>query len=374
MGGRPLAARWLAALALAALAGCATRSLPPAAPPPLISPPPAPPPPVESGPSTNDFADLPGWASDDHAAALAAFLATCEHLPRGEIAGACGRARSVPPGDEIAARAFFEQAFRPEPVAGEGLLTAYYSPAYPARWRREWPFTAPLRPRPADLSPRASGTAYADRAGVEARPAADALAWMKPEDLFLLQTQGSGTLVFGDGARRRAVSDGTNGAAFVGVAGPMRQMGLLAPAHASAQAVHDWLAANRGEAAARMMNLNPRYVFFRLRADDGQEPAGAAGVPLPRGRAVAVDRAAHPLGELLWLDADDPALAGARPSYRRLVIALDSGGAIKGAVRADLYLGRGEAAGAEAGQVRHRLRLWRLTPVNAGAPSLASTR
>jgi membrane-bound lytic murein transglycosylase A len=89
---------------------------------------------------------------------------------------------------------------------------------------------------------------------------------------------------------------------------------------------------------------------------------GAARVPLPAGRAVAVDRATHAMGDLLWIDGSKPMLAGARPSYRRLAMALDIGGAIKGQARADLYLGQGAAAGAEAGRVRHELRLYRLTP------------
>ena len=265
---------------------------------------------------------------------------------------------------EADARSFFEQGFRPEPIAEAGVLTGYFSPTYEARRKKQGAFTAPVRPRPPDLprGPLLPGE-YPERARIEARPSADALAWMRPEDLFLLQTQGSGALVLEDGARRRAISDGTNGARFLGIAGPMQRLGLLPQAHASAEAVHDWLAANRGEAAKRMMDLNPRYVFFRLTADDGGEPAGSAGAALPPGRAVAIDPAAHPYGELLWIDAEDPALAGARPSYQRLVIALDSGGAIRGRARADLYLGRGEVAGKEAGQLRHRLLLWRLRPI-----------
>jgi membrane-bound lytic murein transglycosylase A len=110
------------------------------------------------------------------------------------------------------------------------------------------------------------------------------------------------------------------------------------------------------------MRLNPRYAFFRLAPDDGRPPQGAAGVPLPPGRAVAVDPAFHAYGELLWIDAEAPLLAGRFPTYRALVSALDTGGAIKGDVRADLYLGAGDAAGVEAGRVRHTLQMWRLVP------------
>jgi membrane-bound lytic murein transglycosylase A len=110
------------------------------------------------------------------------------------------------------------------------------------------------------------------------------------------------------------------------------------------------------------MRQDPRYIYFALQTDDGAGPVGTAGAPLPAGRALAVDPARHELGELFWIDASAPALSGAFPTYRRLVAALDTGGAIKGDVRADLYLGSGDAAGREAGRVRHRLTLYRLAP------------
>ena len=187
----------------------------------------------------------------------------------------------------------------------------------------------------------------------------DALAWMRPEDLFFLQIQGSGTLVFPDGARAKAAYAADNGRPFTAIARPMVERGLLAPGRASGDAIRAWLAAHAGPEAQAVMRLNPRYVFFALSADDGRQPAGAAGVPLPPGRALAVDPARHGYGELYWIDASAPALAGAFPAYRRLAVALDVGGAIKGEVRADLYMGRGELAGREAGRVRHALRMYR---------------
>ncbi len=110
------------------------------------------------------------------------------------------------------------------------------------------------------------------------------------------------------------------------------------------------------------MDQDPRYVFFAISMDDGREPAGTAGEPLIAGRSIAVDQSLHALGGAYWIDADSPTLAGAPTLYRRLVMALDTGGAIKGAVRADLYLGRGDAAGDEAGRVRHVLKLYALVP------------
>jgi membrane-bound lytic murein transglycosylase A len=359
-----------ALLAAGLLSACAS-----VRPPPKVIFPPAPPvmatPPViepstpvePTPPPANPYASLAGWRDDDHAAALAEFQAGCIAVRNAALTRVCGEALAMGRADETAARIFLERSFRPEPVAGTGLLTAYFAPEYEARAAPAGDFVAPVRPRPDDLP--AAGTApYPERAAIESRPATDALAWMRPEDLFFLQIQGSGTLVFPDGHRLMAVSDGTNGALFVGIAKPMREAGLLADQDTSGEAIRAWLADHRGAQAKSLMDLDPRYVFFRLRNDDGRDPAGAAGVSLAPGRAVAVDLDNHALGDLVWIDAEAPALAGAFPGYHRLVVALDTGGAIKGDVRADLYLGRGAAAGVEAGRVRHRLHLYRLVPVD----------
>jgi membrane-bound lytic murein transglycosylase A len=365
---------WRTALALLAagwLSACAsvtpppTRTLAPA--PPSVAPAPTvsapPPPPVMPAPPIDPYASLTGWRTDDHAAALAAFQAGCAVVRNTALTRVCAEALALGRADETDAKAFIERSFRPEPEIGTGLLTAYFAPEYEARAQPGGNFTAPVRPRPHDL-PASALAFYPDRAEIEARPAPDALAWMRPEDLFFLQIQGSGTLVFPDGRRVMATSDGTNGAMFTGIARPMREAGLLADQDTSGEAIRAWLADHRGSQAKSLMDLDSRYVFFRLRDDDGRDPTGAAGVSLAPGRAVAVDLAAHSLGELVWIDAEAPVLAGAFPAYHRLVVALDTGGAIKGDVRADLYLGRGAAAGLEAGRVRHQLRLYRLVPVD----------
>ena len=326
---------WAAAFAALALAACATT-------------------PILEG---NSLAGLPGWAAEDHAAAFAAYREVCSVGQDAAGAQVCDSAQRTGRLSEDAARRFLEAHFRAEPIDGEGVLTAYYSPVYQARDRPDDDFTAPVRPSPTD--PSASG----DRAEIEARPAPDALAWMRPEDLFFLQIQGSGVLDFPDGRRARAVFAASNGQPFVAIAKSMTDRGLVARDNASALSLHDWLAAHRGADADRLMRLDPRYIFFRLQPDDGHEPRGAAGVPLVPGRSLAVDATRHELGAVFWIDAGDPALAGARGSYRRLAIALDTGGAIRGDVRADLYLGRGAAAGEEASRVRHTLKLWRLVPV-----------
>ena len=362
----------LVALAgLLLLAACATPPRPgpagrPSAPRPtatLPTPGPAPAPTAPATPSAEapiPLSALPGWAAEDHVAAFEAWRANCRVRKTPDMASACQAAMAVDLLDAAAARAFFEDRFQAQPLPGEGVLTGYFAPIYEARRTPDEEFSAPLRPRPADLPPE--GGAYPDRAAIEARPAPDALAWLRPEDKFFLQIQGSGTLVFPEGPPARAVFAGTNSQTFSGVANAMRDRGLLAAGQTSAEGIRSWLAAHRGPEAAAIMALNPRYVFFRLTPDDGLPPKGAAGVPLPPGRAIAVDLSRHVAGDLYWIDAHGPLLAGAFPSYQRLVTALDTGGAIRGDIRADLYLGQGPEAGLEAGRIRHVLRLYRLVP------------
>ena len=385
----------LAPLALAALllSACASTPVePPTASTPAPAPSPAPPTaaaPVPQGPApiALSFASLTGWAEEDHLAALNAFRVGCGVAKDPALARVCGLAKTAKDLNAPGARAFIEANFRLEPVGGDGagadgLLTAYFAPQYEARMSRNAEFSAPLRGLPADLvvldlgpfEPALIGkkitghvegstfVPYPDRAEIEAAPTDKPLAWMRPEELFFLQIQGSGVLVLPDGRRVRAVFAGTNGKPFVGVAIAMRDKGLLPDNNTSAESIRTWLAEHRGPEADAIMRLNPRYVFFRTVPDDGNEPAGAAGVALPPGRAIAVDPSHHAYGGFYWLDAAAPKLAGAFPTYRRAVTALDTGGAIKGEVRADLYMGSGAAAGVEAGRVRHTLRLYRLTP------------
>lgn len=355
----------LAGLAAAgALAACSSvgpvpePGFPPRAPAPPVAPPPALPglPVVEGLP----LSALPGWAEDDHRAAFEAFRASCGRTPA--LPAACASAQNAVVRSPADARAWWEARFVAQPVepapGSPSLLTGYFAPEYQARDRPDAEFSSAVRARPADLT---SGAPYRTRAEIEAA-GGPALAWMRPEELFFLQIQGSGTLSFPDGRRTKVVYAADNGRPFVGIARVMRERGLLADNQTSGEAIRAWLAAHRGPEAQAVMNENGRYIFFALQPDDGRDPAGAAGVSLPPGRAVAVDPAHHAYGSLLWLDARAPVLTGAFPAYRRLVTALDTGSAIRGPVRADLYLGRGEAAGVEAGRIRHDLRLWRLVP------------
>lgn len=310
-------------------------------------------------------ATLPGWNQEDLFTALAAYAAGCGGAREARHKRLCDEANVLMQSGRTPsqARQFFEQNFVVRPVetadGSPGLLTSYFAPEYPARRLPDAEFNAPVRSAPQGW---VRGQRLADRATIEAAAATDALAWMRAEDLFFMQIQGSGYLTFEDGGHARAAYAADNGHPFVGIARPMAERDLLPRNGTSGEAIRAWLADRRGPEAQAIMALNPRYIYFRIDPDDGGHPPGAAAIPLFPRRSIAVDPGYWTYGDLVWISADGGNLAGARSSYHGLVMALDTGSAIRGPVRADLYMGRGEAAGAEAGTVRHPLRMWRLVP------------
>lgn len=325
---------------------------------------------------------LPGWKTEDPIAALSALMISCRATKDADLKALCTRAQGLSRADGLTIRSFFEANFLVELIKGAGLLTGYYSPEYQARQTTDAEFSVPLRARPDDLlildlagldedpaAKRQVGRVqqgrfepYPDRSEIERIGLGKPLLWMRPEDLFFLQIQGSGSALLPGGQRYRLVYEASNGRPFVGIAKTLREQGLLPDNGTSAEAIRQWLAGHRGAKADQVMQTNPRYVYFSLGADDGSEPLGAAAIALIAGRAVAIDPTQHGYGDLLWIDAGAPVLTGSFPLYQRLVSALDTGGAIKGEVRADLYLGRGDGPGLEAGRIRHNLTLYRMRP------------
>lgn len=339
---------------------------------------------------------LPGWSQSDPFIALEALRSACAYKAikdrAGPYAPVCAAMRAQDFETPDAVRAFLDSHLQIEPVdpaaQKTGLLTGYFVPDYDARLTPDAEFTQVVRTRPADLvyvdgaqmTPAQSGThlaarkvgslyvPYYTRADIEALdisgPAdGSPKYYMRPEDYFFMQLQGSGFLDLPDGSRVYAAFAADNGLPFVGIAKIMVQQGLLASNQTSGDNIHAWLAAHRGPDAQAIMNANPRYAFFVIRPDQ-TEPLGATGLPLPPGSAIAIDPAFHAYGDLFWLDAHAGAggLDDAFPAYQRLVAALDTGGAIKGDVRADLYIGHGQRAGVEAGRIKHNLRMWRIVP------------
>lgn len=351
------------------LAACATTPAAPPVPPATgpSAPSPTPGPAPAPAPEGLSPATLPGWNDEDHLAAFEAWATGCTVARDAASRTQCARAMHIKqtskPVTPSMARAFFESGFTVVAAqtadGGPGLLTAYFAPEYSARRTPDAEFDMPVRPRPAGW---ARGDVGAVRADIEADPPTDALAWMRAEDLFFMQIQGSGYLTFEDGTTARAAYAADNGRPFTGIARPMAEQGLLPANGTSGEAIRAWLAAHRGPEARAVMALNPRYIFFAMTPDDGGHPNGAAGIPLTARRSIAVDPAHWRYGDLVWISADGGNLVGARASYQGLVVALDTGSAIRGPVRADFYMGRGPAAGEEAGAVRHPLRMWRLVP------------
>jgi membrane-bound lytic murein transglycosylase A len=355
------------------------------------------------------FDDLPGWREDDLSGALPAFLRTCARFLKsppdtalgsesfsGTAAGwraACEAAAGVaarPPGDRPeAARAFFEERFQPfaathngEP---EGLFTGYYEPLLQGRRRRGGRFTVPLYLRPPDLvsvdlgrfreelqGHRIAGRVvdgelvpYPDRRAIEEGALAGRgleLVWVDdPIDAFFLQIQGSGRVRLDDGTEMRVGYADQNGHPYFAIGRDLVDRGALTREEVSMQSIRRWLEENP-EPADDVLARNASYVFFReLR---GEGPLGAAGVPLTPGRSLAVDRKHWPLGVPLWLDTDAPSPVEGEPDrpLRRLVVAQDTGGAIRGPVRGDVFWGHGEDAAEIAGRMKHPGRLWVLLP------------
>jgi membrane-bound lytic murein transglycosylase A len=359
------AAAVLAGLALT-LAACATTPVAPPIPPETGPSVPAPTP--GPAPANEELSPtgLPGWNDEDHLAAFEAWAVGCTVARDTPSRTQCDRAMQIKqtskPVTPTMARAFFESGFTV--VAAEtadgrpGMLTAYFAPEYAARRAPDAEFDMPVLPRPEGWT---RGQTLPVRADIEAAPT-NALAWMRAEDLFFMQIQGSGYLTFEDGSTARAAYAADNGQPFTGIARPMAEQGLLPANGTSGEAIRAWLAAHRGPEARAVMALNPRYIFFAMDPDDGGHPNGAAGIPLTARRSIAVDPAHWRYGDLVWISADGGNLVGARASYQGLVVALDTGSAIRGPVRADFYMGRGLAAGEEAGAVRHPLMMWRLVP------------
>jgi membrane-bound lytic murein transglycosylase A len=379
--GRAGAAAAPAALLLAALAGCAPPPSPPEKPAPV---------PPALVLVRHAFADLPGWRDDDPAPALAAFGRTCRRLAetdaerRAGWLAACEEATRVAPGRE-AARAFFERRFEAHLVTDrgrpEGLFTGYFEIELAGSWRRDDRHRFPLYTRPADLvsadlgefrpewkGERIEGRVaggrllpYPTRSEIEAGWLAGRrleLLWVDdPIDAFFLHVQGSGRVRMPDGSLVRVGFAGRNGRPYFAIGRELVSRGALQPEEVSLQSIRAWLRANPEE-AGRVMEKNPSYVFFRVL--DGDGPVGAAGATLTPGRSLAVDPAFVPLGAPVFVDTTDP-LAPGRP-LRLLAVAQDTGSAIKGPVRGDLFFGAGAAAAERAGRMRQRGRYFLLLP------------
>jgi membrane-bound lytic murein transglycosylase A len=326
------------------------------------------------------FGRLSGWADDHVAAALPALLKSCARFLHeaddapfgptdsgvdfgqvGDWRSVCREAEAVPADDDAAARRFFETAFVPMAVADygerEGLFTGYFEIELNGSRRRHGRYQTPIYRRPPDLGsgPRYSRAAIEDGAlagrGLE-------LFWVDdPIDAFFLQIQGSGRVRLENGREIRVGYDGQNGLPYVPVGRLLIERGQIPRDKLTMTSIRAWMR-EHPEAGAALRREDRSFVFFREIKGDG--PIGAERVVLTAARSLAVDRRYIPLGVPIWLDADERFLAN--NSVRRLVVAQDTGGAIKGPVRGDLFWGAGSAAGARAGEMDARGRDYLLLP------------
>jgi membrane-bound lytic murein transglycosylase A len=349
------------------------------------------------------WTELAGWRADDHLAAFAAYQTSCQASRKirrtdhhGEISGAlwnvCRNAKGLRPQDGNTARAFFEQNFRPIRIARlgerEGLLTGYFEPIVAGSRFPSPEFHVPVYRRPRDLvavgykpasiafpnkgvriARRTTNNElvpYHDRGAIEAG-ALDGqkleICWIKdPLDLLAIQIEGSARVILEDGTPLRISYDSHNGYRYSSIERVLIERNLISRQEMSPQRIREWMAAHPEE-AANIRATNRSYVFFRITGLSNEgEPVGAQGVPLTPGRSIAVDRL-HEYGTPFFIEANLP-IDGVKSVSRfgRLMIAQDTGSAIVGPARADLYWGSGDDAARIANRIRHPGRFVMLLP------------
>ncbi len=305
------------------------------------------------------WSDLDGWAEDDHAAALDAFLGTCHDLDDPDWTALCGVAAEQ---RGKKAQAFFELFFRPVLIEDgqNALFTGYFEPELDGSRHKTGRFRYPVYKVPPEargnsrwLSRRdILSTGVMDNRGLE-------IAWVDDSvELFFLQIQGSGRIRLSDGSTVRVGYGGANGHQYRSIGVELVRRGIYKAHQVSAQVIKNWVRRNP-EAGRELLFHNPSYVFFRelrhVPANKG--PLGAMNRSVTTMRSVAVDPAFTPLGAPVWIEKD-----GDGP-LRRLMIAQDTGSAIKGAQRADIFFGTGDEAGRAAGRLRDPGRMVVLLPI-----------
>lgn len=307
-----------------------------------------------------DFEALDGWSNDDHSAALTVFLETCGKLTEPDWQPICAVAADANASD-ASAKAFFELFFKPVQIGDPpALFTGYYEPELAGSRVRTPHFAWPIYARPPELQ---DGQIYYDRATIEAgalRGRGLEIAWLDdPVEAFFLQIQGSGRIRMSDGTIIRVGYAGRNGHAYQSVGKAMIARGLRTPDQVSAQDIRAYVR-NNGTVGYDLLNVNPSYIFFRIVGNlpDDRGPIGAMGQSITPLRSVAVDPNFTPLGAPVWIEKDGDA------PIRALMVAQDTGGAIKGPQRADIFYGAGDAAGSAAGSIKDGGRMILLVPID----------
>ena len=364
------------------------------------------------------FTELPGWGVDQQANALKAFHRSCDKMLQraagdglggiipgnaGAWYGVCKAASAGDTRDHQAARLFFEDWFQPYAVLNNGremgLFTGYFEPELRGSLTPGDGYDIALYRRPDDLvtvslgrfrgamaGERIAGRVvngallpYPTRAEIEAGALVGQLlelVWVDSAvDAFFLHIQGSGRVRLKGGGARRVAYAASNGQPYIAIGRSLVERGTLAWEEVTMQSIRAWLEANPAEASA-VMQENNSFVFFRWLDGKAAElgPIGAQGVPLLAGRSLAVDLKFLPLGAPLWLEAAAPDGNPSLPDQmlRRLMVAQDTGSAIRGPVRGDVFWGTGRDAGEIAGRMKHRGRYWLLLPRDLDVQALVN--
>ena len=322
------------------------------------------------------FSALPGFADDDLAAGFATFRASCIAMingaaksalpPSASLRCACSQAVLLPePVDASAARAFLIAHFTPRRLAPEAFLTGYYEPVVEGSLTHSAAFTAPL------LAAPAAAHGLPDRAAIEVGAlgaAAPPLVWLRaPVDAFFVAIQGSARVRLPDGTLKRVAYAGRNGKPYTAIGKLLVQRLGIPPADMGMAQLRGWIETHGqapGEAGRALMDENRSFIFFRF--DDtlpaASGPSGAAGVGLTPLRSLAVDRTRWTYGLPVYVDATLPWRREEPEPFRRLMVAQDTGAAIVGPARADIFFGTGPEAATRAGPIRHPGTLWVLWP------------
>ncbi len=329
------------------------------------------------------FEDLPGFGQDDHLAAFEVFRLSAQSIARGEpelrnalpappaLRAVCQKALQQSVASEAEARRFFETHFvacrietAEEPSA---FLTGYYEPVAPGSLIRTDEFTEPVFARPADLD---HISPYPTRAEIEALGMRRflPLVWLRDAiEVFMIHVQGSAAVDLSDGRRIRLTYAGRNGQPYTSIGRALIEAGEIAPEEMSLARLKQWVRDKGqapGEPGRALLHRNRSYIFFSMDESPAraQGPIGGAGVPLTALRSVAVDRSLWPYGLPVFVDAVLPDADGNPSPFQRLMIGQDTGSAILGPARLDLFMGSGDAAGVVAGNIRHRAGLYILLP------------
>ncbi len=350
------------------------------------------------------WADIPGWSEDDHLAAYKAFRTSCKPIAAQDtppsdlkalgvsLRDPCRAARAKDIADAAKAKAFFEARFVPLKISrlgeDDGFVTGYYEPVLEGSRTQTDVYNVPVYRRPSNLFVRGftqdsvslpnKGAVYRkigrrklvpyyDRAEIEDGAIAGRgleICWLKdPTDLLFAQIQGSARIHLPDGSTVRINYDAHNGYPYTAVGRVLIDRGIIPKEEMSMQRIREWMEQNP-DAAKEVRRQNRAYVFFReVPLSDNDEAVGAQGVPLTPGRSIAVDRSLHVYGTPFFITGELPIeSAQSKTPFHRLMIAQDTGSAIVGPARADLYFGAGADAGKVSGRLRHNMRFVMLVP------------